>query len=268
MSGEKRKASRSSWPYIIGVDFCLYLTIKPYTVKTKLFSPALVVFSTCIVAQSTSISGGAGHFFIGQSWINYDNLNRMFVDPLYNYATNLSPVPPTEEPENTFQSPTMMVGGGGFGVINNFLIGGEGGVLLPSELSNRTYHPNASLASGYGLLKFGYMFPLNDKMVLYPTVGMGYGGSILTQDFFGVEEREFTSEQVFLQAELNFDLFPFSDLSGLKTGLSVGYMFNPYSTPWTNEEGGFSRTVPAHLLNGFYFRLTTGGGGYSIKRES
>lgn len=268
MSGKKRKASRSSLSLISSVGYCLYLTIKPYTVKTRIFSLTLVVLSTGIMAQSTSISGGAGHFFIGQSWMNYDNLNRMFVDQLYNYATTLSPVTPIEEPENTFQSPTMMVGGGGFGVINNFLIGGEGGVLLPSEIINRTYHPNASLASGYGLLKFGYMFPLNDKMILYPTVGMGYGGSILTQDFFGVEDREFTSEQVFLQAELNFDLFPFSDLSGLKTGLSVGYMFNPNSTPWANEEGGFNRTIPTHLLNGFYFRLTIGGGGYSIKRES
>lgn len=218
-----------------------------------------------IMAQSTTISGGAGHFFIGQAWMNYDNLNTMFKESPYHYATNLS-IAESIEPDNTFQSPTMMIGGGGFAVIKNFLIGGEGGVLLPSEINNISYHPSARLASGYGLLTFGYMFPLNDKMVLYPTVGMGYGGSVLTQDY-GFEEREFTSEQVFLQAELNLDLFPFRHLSGLKTGLSIGYMLNPNSTPWESKDG-LNQPIPTHLLNGVYLRLTIGGGGYSVKRES
>ncbi|MCC5917833.1 MAG: hypothetical protein JJU02_10975 [Cryomorphaceae bacterium] len=88
-----------------------------------LFSLLTFFFVANLNAQSTKYNGGSGHFSIGYSHGNYDNLNQFFSDFFYEIQRKTSKTPPPYNID-VFQSPTLVIGGGGFGVINNFIFGG------------------------------------------------------------------------------------------------------------------------------------------------
>lgn len=216
----------------------------------------ITIFNVNGVSQNKR-SGGMGFFATGYQVIDINKLNsrlKLFGLPQFdkNYVT---------------------LGGGGFGILNNFVVGGEGHGLVGSDLSNQFYQTN--LTAGYGLFDMGYLIHYSDGLKIFPVVGFGGGGIDLR-----INEKNIVDfDQVLNNPKkgsilsiaglmLNFGLNLFYKLNlggddekagGLSFGLSLGYTHFLQLGNWslfdTEIAGG-----PNVGLTGFYIRFTLGGG--------
>lgn len=126
----------------------------------RLFFATLLLNSVLIYSQKTGgVFGGAGHFFVGSTYINFNSLNNYL-------KSNQLPA---------FSSNCLNMGGGGFGVIDDFVIGGEGGVVSASKVAN--VNGNADISAAYGMFSCGYVLPIRSKLIVYPMTGLAWGGS-------------------------------------------------------------------------------------------
>jgi hypothetical protein len=219
--------------------------------KTNNYLKVVAVFCclfqvVALEAQQNSISGGFGHFYTGITWLDYGGLN--------DYLSKQQLYP--------FQHNALMMGGGGAGIINNLLIGGEGGLIASSPTLSSAGEANVS--AGYGRVEIGYVFALQPRFIVYPKIGMGWGGSEVEISYSNGKEEEYSSSGFYLSTELNLDMFSHfsadqSDVYGFKTGLSVGYLFQPQAMPWKDENGS-SAPFGNTFFDGFYLKITIGGG--------
>ncbi len=111
----------------------------------KLIALLGILSGQMLVAQGGSYFGGSGHFSMGSSVVEMNGINTFL---------NTKQLP-------GFSRNCMSVGGGGFGVINNFIIGGEGGAINPSRVANTNGY--SELSTGYGAFNFGYMIQLKSR---------------------------------------------------------------------------------------------------------
>ncbi|MFN4123426.1 MAG: hypothetical protein ACK4GL_09015 [Flavobacteriales bacterium] len=107
--------------------------------KINLSSIALICISTLLFnaslnAQNKGFSGGSGHFYTGVTSFNFTPVNEFL---------NTKQLP-------SFGNTCLTLGGGGFGIFNNFMLGGEGGVVSASSVANST--GEASLTASYECL--------------------------------------------------------------------------------------------------------------------
>lgn len=212
----------------------------------RYFSILILFLSGNVFGQL--VNGGSGHLSIGNAWLNSSHIGEIV-------------------PNGLIPSSSLFIGGGGHGVFNGFLIGGEGGAMLSGVISNETHAANQT--SVYGMFDFGYAHAWKEAMVFYPVVGVGRGMSILNYDNSMGDESRYQTNRMFLKFELNLDLFGLfrketSDRFGFKTGISLGYLMNPMSEQWTNFSGS-QLFVPRNSLEGVYLKLKFGGGGFSVK---
>jgi len=221
----------------------------------------LLMCSNLLYSQEKpTYNGGTGYFFIGQTNIDFTSAKS---------AYNISDIAiiPTK---------ALNVGGGGFGVFGNFIIGGEGGAMQANAFTtDHISHTMITTMSGYGMFNFGYMIPQKSRFLIYPLFGLGSGVTQLTE-----EEKlwsppidvtyNHTNTNVFFKTELNIDLFSnsenyFKEKKGFSVGLTIGYMFHPYASSWDYDERGRNVLLPQVLFNGPYARLRIGGGGFDFK---
>jgi hypothetical protein len=98
--------------------------------------------------------GGRGFFMVGANTMDIDKLNARLKNNGY----------------QTFSKTGIAFGGGGFGILNRLIIGGEGfGVSLGSKsgtVGADTY--KTSLNGGYGLFKIGYVVYKRGGFIFYP----------------------------------------------------------------------------------------------------
>jgi hypothetical protein len=73
-----------------------------------------------------------------------------------------------------FSKNFISIGGGGHGVINKIIIGGEGCGFLKKRGVTDDY--KLSISGGCGFFDIGYMIYSSDKLNIYPTLGLGGGG--------------------------------------------------------------------------------------------
>lgn len=202
-------------------------------------------------------SGGMGFFATGYQMIDIKELNSRL---------KLFGLP-------QFDKSYVSLGGGGFGILNNFVIGGEGHGLVGSDLSNQSYQTN--LTAGYGLFDMGYLIYSSNGLKIFPIIGFGGGGIDLR-----INEKNLVDfDQVLNNPKkgsvlsvaglmLNFGLNLFYNLNlsgdeerlgGLSFGLNLGYTHFLQLGNWslfeTEIAGG-----PKVGLSGFYIRFTIGGG--------
>lgn len=117
-----------------------------------------------------------------------------------------------------------------------------------------------------GGFNFGYLAYTKNSLIVYPMVGFGWGGTALSiEDKINETKKELNNSQFFLQTELNIDVFSHFNLeektiSGIKTGLSIGYLFNANSERW--RQGKPETYIPNASTEGFYIKITLGGGGF------
>jgi len=212
----------------------------------------------------SKMSGGMGHFMAGYSFNNYSGINELF-------KANGFP----ELKEGAFS-----IGGGGWAINNNIIIGGEGFGLSESVVKNSDYQ--IATSTGYGFFNLGYMLVKKPKFFAYPMLGIGGGETILAitklenspvafQDVLDNAGREsYLKAGGFL---MNFSIganylllggSSDSGSGGMLAGLRVGYMFDPDPNDWKFNDEKLTGS-PDSGISCFYVKLTIGGGGYVIK---
>jgi hypothetical protein len=165
-------------------------------------------------------------------------------------------------------------GGGGYGIMGRFLIGGEGaGVFTGGESATLGGdYFKASLNGGYGLLRLAYIAYRHNGFILYPTFGLGGGGLALSvsqeatlpfDQYLQNPRRKTTLGSGFFLVDLGLGVDHLVVLNrrgeeegGMVFGVRTGYLFAPFRSDWGDALDG-----PDSAIEGAYFRIVLGGGG-------
>lgn len=227
---------------------------------------APLIFFTILInigISQNKLSGGIGFFSTGYQNIDISNLNLELRN------NNL--------PE--FEKNFLAIGGGGFGVVKNFVLGGEGFGLISPEKNNKDF--NLSLSGGYGLFNIGYIIYSSKGLNLFPLIGFGAGGIELK-----IAQRKIISFNEVLNNPkngsnlsiaglmfnfgmslvYNIDLSQTNNSKGINLGLNLGYTHFLQVGDWTLfEEEIFNG--PKIGISGLYIKFTIGGGAIGNKIE-
>lgn len=221
-----------------------------------------VIFFNQAISQSKT-SGGEGYFMVGMQKIDVKNLNSLL--RLNNYPSL----------DESYTS----VGGGGYGIVNNFVIGGEGHGLIGTEVSNQNYKVN--LTAGYGMFNIGYVIYNNYGLKIFPLVGFGAGGidlrinektSLDFTDVLNNPKRGSSLSMAGLMLNIGVNggyIVNFNEEKnegGVLIGITVGYTHFLKLGNWTLFENDISGG-PNIGISGFYVRFNIGGGGKGNSSE-
>ncbi|MCX7957838.1 MAG: hypothetical protein N3B13_02195 [Deltaproteobacteria bacterium] len=231
--------------------------------KTVFMSLILSFLSLTLTAEEAKEGGGMGYFMASWQSISLSGLNK---------ELNINGLPEFSESQYAF-------GGGGHGIIGNFIIGGEGHGLSGESKSNNLY--KVSVSGGYGLFDVGYIVFKKDGLILYPLLGIGGGGLNVTIK----EKATYDFNEVMKNPKRGIDLsnggfitaislcadylFSFGKdkdgSGGLMIGLRGGFLLPMYKgSNWSYNEQEITNG-PSADIKGFFFRLNIGGGGISEK---
>lgn len=139
-------------------------------------------------------------------------------------------------------------GGEGYGVVGRLLVGGGGAGLSLFGATSSDY--NTSVRLGWGYFSLGYALLSSEKILLFPSVGIGGGG--ITVEISGVKagnfkdllkeppmRAEISSGGAFFKGSLTF-LYRYSFLVlGITAG--GGYLLNSGWSVNDNETTGYPR---------------------------
>ncbi len=226
----------------------------------------LLILSSLSLAQekATKSGGGRGYCMMGWSTLDLDELNVRLKSKGY-----------TEFSNNFFS-----IGGGGHGIINKLIIGGQGGTLIGGEetvnLNGGTL--KTSVIGGYGLFDVGYLVYSKKGLNVYPMLGMGGGGLTFTIKEISTPSFEDLLENPKRKVELIYGgflvnvslgvdyLIKFAEdekgTGGLIVGFKAGYMLAPFTHDWKMDENDVTGG-PDIGFNGPYVKIMFGGGGMS-----
>ncbi len=228
---------------------------------------AMIIFSVSFIVSTNAISEEVnsekeirGYFMTGGSSLDIDALNSRLGAKGY----------------SEFSDGFFSIGGGYFQKESGkFLTGFEGHLLIgeqnSSVIGGKSY--STSAIGGYGFLNTGYLILENDRLDIYPILGIGFGG-------MGVKIGHTSFDNILDNPQRSASINTFSfllnlalgtdykiNLSGddnkvsfLIIGLRGGYAFAPFKSGWYMDEFSLSDD-PAGGIEGPYFRLTIGGGG-------
>lgn len=224
----------------------------------KLFLSTFIIltflqFNVKAQQDSSVLRGGGGYIFTGANFIStssLDNSLRQYHLPAFGSGQT-----------------AFTFGGGGGVFLRRIYVGGEGGGLIGLSASNDQYE--TKLYGGYGLLYGGYELLQKPNLALYPTLGIGGGGTSIALEA-GPSYSEIRGQlepgsdihtgYMLLKVGLNSDFFIGSDVSttgGLLIGISAGYQFTPLTGQWEYEDESLS-TLEKFDLSGVYLRIKLG----------
>lgn len=236
--------------------WCRFLTTLVSVGALQLFGAGI---SSGYDSQALQYAGGRGFFMGGTNIIDIGELNTRLKNNGY----------------HTFSDNLIGFGGGGYGILNRLIIGGEGfGMSSAAELGTaggETF--KTTLSGGYGLFKLGYVVYRRGGFNLYPAVGFGGGGlaleitrkeTVAFDDILKSPKRNVQLSNGCLLIDIGvgvdylmiLDRKNTGDEGGLAFGMRVGYLAAPYRSDWGDALDG-----PDIGFDGFYFRLMFGGGG-------
>ncbi|MEM6265563.1 MAG: hypothetical protein AAGI38_23880, partial [Bacteroidota bacterium] len=172
------------------------------------------------------------------------------------------------------------IGGGGFSLVNGrYIFGGHGyGLGYPNLQASG---PEIEVSSGGGAFLFGYVIFNQSRWLIFPTVGFGGMGMSMdiknqgSQDLqFGDDAilagttREYTFGTPTLEGNLSIKRL-ISRANGIEEGgfalgVDVGYVLGLSRGNW-EEDISEQRVgnLREGFLEGFYVRLSIGGGGFA-----
>lgn len=205
--------------------------------------------------------GGLGGADIGAQWIDVENLNTMLQNETLPQLKDVA----------------MVNGGGGYGVMGRFIIGGEGYTISTRNKSNEK---TVQLDIGYGLFDLGYLVFSRNALRVYVLGGIGGGEMTLkisqepgSSDFSDLLENfyenyintEFPIFKIGLNGDYILTFSGDSAAGGLAIGISAGYVFAPvgYVSQWRLGEKTIGE-VPDFGPSGPYVTIRIGGGGIAF----
>ncbi len=209
----------------------------------------LSLASIMLAIGGKSIYGGFGWFEFGTQSMDIDELNDV-IDSGYGLKL-----------DDMFYT----IGGGGYSIIDNFMIGGEGKGILANSDSDQT--KKVTYSGGYGMLNMGYMLYRNKNIGIYPKLGIGGGGMTLEI----AENGAYFNNAIFsgMSGCVNYSTF-LGDIAlgaiythnGLIYGIQGGYMLSFSKDNWQIAEQSLPNG-PKIGMGGPYIKLILGGGGFS-----
>jgi hypothetical protein len=214
-------------------------------------------------AQSSTRRGGAGFFLVGGTHAGLGDLNSALTSAGY----------------QSFDRNGWTMGGGGYGLKNRLLIGGEGHGLMFASRATPSGR-ETRLQGGYGMFDIGTVIHSTDRATIYAVGGIGGAGvqlDIQDRDGTGLgpDIRDPTFDEVIRDPGrrskldraaplfgigVGIDYFLSGSRGGFLVGARAGYRFTTSVDRWRlyGEEiiGG-----PDVGLTGPYVAFAIGGGG-------
>lgn len=172
----------------------------------------------------------------------------------------------------------VSLGGGAWGVRNNFVLGVQGNAVIGPDETTTGGNFTTQFLGGYGQLDLGYLVFSNERLDVWPTVGLG--GGAVTLEF--VEQRQQTFDEILADPETSADLTAdgflvdlglsadvqltgskiadeTSSARGFAVGVRTGYTHSMGDWDW--KVGDVNVTDgPEAGIRGFYIRLMVGAG--------
>ena len=226
----------------------------------------LLLQSSLTLAQTENKKSGSGggYFMMGLKMLDLDEFNSKLAAHGY----------------PAFSSNFISIGGGGRGIVNKLVLGGEGQMLVVGEetatVGTESY--KSQLTGGYGLFNIGCLIFSKNGLNIYPMLGLGGGGMTFTISENSAPTFDEILDNPKRSVQLNYGAFLLSvsvgldyllkleenekGFGGLLFGIQAGYLLAAYSDDWMTDSnevvGG-----PDIGFNGPYVRFMIGGGGGS-----
>jgi hypothetical protein len=150
---EKVMPSRRSLAWLLWLPWMLAMAVAPEALAQDESRPS----------ESSGTRMGVGYFMAGLRLLDTDPISDRLVAAGY--------------PE--VGSRFLSLGGGGYGLVGRWILGGEGHALSSTGAEPRG-GLRAELSGGYGLFRAGYVLFQSQSLSVYPMVGFGGGGMGLT----------------------------------------------------------------------------------------
>jgi hypothetical protein len=212
-----------------------------------------------------AISGGIGYFSFGLGYgTNFSDMNKILKNETF----------PTISPGG------IQWGGGGFAVIKNITIGGEGyGFFVLSQPEAKDL--KVSFSGGFGTFNLGYVVYNTKSFILSPFIGIGGGSnSITVQEKTGETihfDKELLEGKKLKESRVSRGIFALSlglggnlltlgkrtdeGFAGLILGFRLGYIFEPFGSKWKIGDSEVKGIPSSFSLSRVFFNITIGGGG-------
>lgn len=208
-------------------------------------------------------SGGIGFFAPGIHTIQFSKMNSFLPDG-YPVITNKP----------------FVTAGAGYGIISNFVVGGEGGTMHAGSFKNNG-NQVVDLTGDFGFFSLGYVVLNNKGLLVYPLISIGSNDlrmyiheRDLNPPFVAVVSEPYQAATLLYKTNmLKFSVSGLYTLQGSKSekgsaglmiGLEVGYQLSYKTGTWTYDNGEVSGG-PDFNSNAFFIQLMIGGGGVMRK---
>jgi len=219
----------------------------------RLFVMLAVISIGILGLEARSIYGGMGFFMGGM---------RPYVVNDINTSLNNNGLPELNDS-------LISLGGGGYGIIDRFLIGGEGHGIVKKVTTSELY--KTTFTGGYGVFDLGYVLTSSRKFLLYPMVGIGANvvdmqitqketidfDDVLNDPKRGIHLKQ---ESMILDMSMNASIALWNH-GGLMMTARVGYIMTP-SVSEMDMNGIEVYNSPEIKMEGLYFSIGIGGGGF------
>jgi hypothetical protein len=226
--------------------------MKTFYVKLLGTLTVIVLLSSPLCLRAQKTSGGLGYFSAGFHHYDFGAVNQ---------TLNANGIPVMDEQQVAF-------GGGGFGIINNLILGGEGYSFRIPEASNTAYNLNAG--GGLGVFHIGYVVLNARHILVFPMLGIGGSNMNLRiyensqPDFASVAAdpkrgSELTMRTFVLNPSISAFVYP-GQRKVFFVGAKVSYVASPGKSRWEMNEARVANG-PGSNLSGAAIQLVIGAGG-------
>lgn len=205
-------------------------------------------------------SVGTGFFVVDAHQLDLDELNAALVSAGY------LPI----------EDRGLGLGGGGWGTVGRWLVGGEGhGLMTPAREAGGI---QTKLTAGYGMFDVGYLVVATESFDLFPMLGVGGGATVLDITQTGAFEFDGVLTDPGRGSRLRGASFALSlsmgavfkapgrqrrrgGEGGLAVGARAGYVFATDPDEWKLNDEGSVAGVPNVSFRGPFASLMIGGWG-------
>ena len=218
---------------------------------------------------ASAVGGGIGYFSFGPAYgTGFSDMNSLLDKKGF----------PTASPFG------MQWGGGGFGIIRNIIVGGEGyGFFVLSQPESKNLSLRMNFGGGFGTFNFGYVVYNTKSFILFPFIGIGGGSNSITVQEKTGETIHFDNELLggkkLKESRVSRGIFALSlgvggnlltlgkrtdeGFAGLILGFRMGYLFEPFGSSWEIRDSEVKDIPSSFSLSRIFFNITIGGGGVS-----